>query len=93
MTKVYDFSKFFVRALNNRDVEICADAIKLIFPGEKIELEDLELDHKPGKCPYMEDLSVWCRGKLIMKRTSKTSTGFMQEYESPIFKTKSSKSK
>ena len=64
----------------------------LLFPGEAIG-EELKLDYKPGKCTYMEDLSVWYRGKLLMKRTSKTRTGFTQIYESPIFKTKSSKSK
>lgn len=92
MTKVYDFSNAFVRALFNRDTEICKKAIMLLFPGEEIG-EELKLVYKPGKCAYMEDLSVFCRGKLLMKRTSKTRTGFTQEYESPIFKTKSSKSK
>ena len=93
MKKVYDFSNVFVRALNNRDSKICTKAVMLLFPGEKIEMGDLKLDFKPGKCTYMEDLSVFCRGKLLMKRKSKTRTGFTQEYESPIFKTKSSKSK
>ncbi len=93
MTKVYDFSNAFVRALKNRDIKICAKAVMLLFPGEKLEYVDLKFDYKPGKCTYLEDLSVFCRGKLLMKRTSKTRTGFTQEYESPIFKTKSSKSK
>lgn len=93
MTKVYDFSNAFVRALHNRDCKILSKAIMLLFPGENIEMVDLKLDYKPGKCTYLEDLSVYCRGKLLMKRTSKTRTGFTQEYESPIFKTKSSKSK
>ena len=93
MKKVYDFSNVFLRALKNRDVDICARAIELLFPGEKIEVKELKLDYKPGKCIWIEDLSVRLRGKLLMRRTSNTRSGFVQTYESPIFKTKSSKSK
>ena len=93
MTKLYDFSQFFTRALQKRDMIICTKAAPLLFP-DGISADEIKLDYKPGRCFYIDDLSVWCRGKLLMSRKSKTKTGFTQIYESPIFKTKTkSKSK
>lgn len=93
MTKVYDFSPVFIKAVEKRTLRICTDAVHELFPDERICKEDFELVYSSGKCQYFDDVTVKCRGKVIMKRTSKTRTGFTQEYESPIFKTKSSKSK
>ncbi len=92
-TKTYDFSPVFIKAVEKRTLRICTDAIHELFPGERICQEDIELVYSSGKCPYFDDVTVKCRGKVIMKRSSQTRTGFTQRYSSPIFKKSTSKSK
>lgn len=92
-TKIYDFSLVFIKAVEKRTLKICTDAVLKLFPGEKICKEDMELVYKSGKCPYFDDVTVKCRGKVIMERRSQTRTGFTQLYSSPIRKKSTSKSK
>lgn len=93
MDKVYDFSPVFIKAVEKRTLRICTDAVHELFSGERICKEDFELVYSSGKCQYFDDVTVKCRGKVIMERKSATRTGFTQRYSSPIFKKSTSKSK
>ena len=92
-TRIYDFSPVFIKAVEKRTLKICTDAIHKLFPDEKICTEDIQLVYSSGKCPYFDDVTVKCRGKVIMARRSQTRTGFTQLYSSPISKKSTSKSK
>lgn len=93
MDKVYDFSPVFIKAVEKRTLRICTDAVYKLFPDERICKEDIELVYSSGKCQWFDDVTVKCRGKVIMERKSATRTGFTQRYSSPIFKRSTSKSK
>lgn len=80
-----DLAEVFCRALHHRDERVVLRAFILLFPGQEFVKEKFRLEKKDGICPYVSDTSAYYDGKLLMKRTSLTKTGFRQHYESPIF--------
>jgi len=85
MKQDLDLAEVMCRALHHRDERVVLQAFLLLFPGEEFVLEKFRLEKKDGRCPYISDVAAYYDGKLLMKRTSTTKTGFHQHYESQFF--------